>query len=56
MSDVAVVENTETANSEESQKGIPIRSISRALNILQIINRAGSICLMDIAKQSMKVQ
>lgn len=37
---------------EESQKGIPIRSISRALHILQIINRAGSICLMDIAKQS----
>lgn len=37
---------------DESLKGIPIRSISRALNILKIINRAGSICLMDIAKQS----
>ena len=52
MSDVAVAEKPEASNSEESQKGIPIRSISRALNILQIINRAGSICLMDIAKQS----
>ncbi len=60
MSDVAVFgENANSptpsadgANPEESQKGIPIRSISRALNILQIINRAGSICLMDIAKQS----
>ena len=37
---------------DDSQKGIPIRSISRALKILQIINHAGSICLMDIAKQS----
>ena len=41
----------ETA-SEDSQKGIPIRSISRALKILQIVNRAGSICLMDIARES----
>lgn len=52
MSNVAVVEKPEATNTEESQKGIPIRSISRALNILQIINRAGSICLMDIAKQA----
>lgn len=44
-------EATEEAN-DDCQKGIPIRSISRALHILQIINRAGSICLMDIAKQS----
>ena len=46
------LEKTDTSGSEESQKGIPIRSISRALKILQIVNRAGSICLMDIAKKS----
>ncbi len=43
----------QTENCEEkTSKGIPIRSISRALNVLQIINRAGSICLMDIARQA----
>ncbi|MFC6197702.1 IclR family transcriptional regulator [Ponticaulis profundi] len=49
-----LLETAEDTNAmgEESQKGIPIRSISRALNILQIVNRAGSICLMDIAKES----
>ena len=31
MSNVAVVEKPEATNTEESQKGIPIRSISRAL-------------------------
>jgi len=48
----AMTATTTEVAGEEAQKGIPIRSISRALHILQIINRAGSICLMDIAKQS----
>lgn len=51
MSDMGK-ETQDVTTTEEQPKGIPIRSISRALNILQIINHAGSICLMDIAKQS----
>ncbi len=49
---MAVFSSPSQEHVDDSQKGIPIRSISRALHILQIINRAGSICLMDIAKQS----
>ncbi len=42
----------EFVTEDKPSKGIPIRSISRALNVLQIINRAGSICLMDIARKA----
>ncbi|KCZ89523.1 IclR family transcriptional regulator [Hyphomonas johnsonii] len=41
-----------TESDEVSPKGIPIRSISRALKIIQIINRAGSISMMEIARKS----
>lgn len=37
---------------EDENKGVPIRSISRALKVLQIINREGSICLMDISRKA----
>jgi IclR family mhp operon transcriptional activator len=32
------------------EKGVPIRSISRAIAVLQAINRQGSMSLMGIAK------
>lgn len=36
----------------DDQKGIPIRAISRALRVLQIINREGSVSLMGISKKA----
>ncbi len=34
------------------EKGVPIRSISRCISVLQAINRAGDLSLMEIAKRS----
>src|SRR3546814_10891445 len=34
------------------ERGIPIRSISRAIAVLQAINRGGSITMMEIARAS----
>ncbi len=34
------------------EKGVPIRSISRSLNVLQAVNRSGSMSMMDIAQSS----
>jgi IclR family mhp operon transcriptional activator len=34
------------------EKGVPIRSISRGISVLQAINRAGELSLMDIAKSA----
>jgi IclR family mhp operon transcriptional activator len=34
------------------EKGVPIRSISRCIAVLQAINRAGDLSLMDIAKRA----
>jgi IclR family mhp operon transcriptional activator len=34
------------------EKGVPIRSVSRSLAVLQAINQAGSLTLMDIAQSS----
>lgn len=34
------------------EKGVPIRSISRCISVLQAINRAGDISLMEIAKRA----
>lgn len=36
----------------ESKKGVPIRAVSRAIEILQIINRHGSPTIMEIQKES----
>ncbi|CDO38041.1 helix-turn-helix domain-containing protein [Novosphingobium sp. KN65.2] len=46
----------ETANDAEdnatSGRGIPIRAISRAISVLQAINRAGSLNMMEISQAS----
>lgn len=34
------------------EKGVPIRSISRCISVLQAINRAGDLSLMEIAKRA----
>jgi IclR family mhp operon transcriptional activator len=34
------------------EKGVPIRSISRSISVLQAINRAGDLSLMEIAKRA----
>lgn len=34
------------------ERGVPIRSISRAVTVLQVINRAPSISMMEIARRS----
>jgi IclR family transcriptional regulator, mhp operon transcriptional activator len=34
------------------EKGVPIRSVTRSLDVLRAINRAGSLSMMDIAVQS----
>jgi IclR family mhp operon transcriptional activator len=34
------------------EKGVPIRSISRCVSVLQAINRAGSLTMMDVAHAS----
>jgi IclR family mhp operon transcriptional activator len=34
------------------EKGVPIRSISRSLSVLQAVNRLGSLSMMDIAQTS----
>ncbi|MBB5687725.1 helix-turn-helix domain-containing protein [Sphingobium boeckii] len=34
------------------EKGVPIRSVSRSIAVLQIINRYGSLSMMEIARQS----
>lgn len=34
------------------EKGVPIRSVSRSLKVLQVINRLGSMSMMDIARAS----
>lgn len=34
------------------EKGVPIRSVSRSLTVLQAINQAGSLTMMDIAQSS----
>jgi IclR family mhp operon transcriptional activator len=34
------------------EKGVPIRSISRSLSVLQAVNRLGSLSMMDIAQAS----
>src|SRR3546814_8763270 len=34
------------------ERGIPIRSISRAIAVLQAINRGGSLTMMEIARAS----
>jgi IclR family mhp operon transcriptional activator len=34
------------------EKGVPIRAISRSISVLQAINRAGSLSMMDIAHAS----
>lgn len=34
------------------EKGVPIRSVSRSLKVLQMINRMGSMSMMDIARES----
>jgi IclR family transcriptional regulator, mhp operon transcriptional activator len=35
------------------EKGVPIRSISRSISVLQAINRHGSLSMMSIARQSL---
>lgn len=37
---------------KDSERGIPIRSISRAVAVLQAINRGGSLTMMEIAQAS----
>ncbi|MEE4453992.1 helix-turn-helix domain-containing protein [Novosphingobium resinovorum] len=37
---------------DASSRGIPIRAISRAISVLQAINRSGSLNMMEIAQQS----
>ncbi|MDV3456092.1 helix-turn-helix domain-containing protein [Sphingomonas sp. HF-S4] len=37
---------------KENERGIPIRSISRAIAVLQAINRGGSLTMMEIAQAS----
>lgn len=37
---------------DNSRKGVPIRAVSRAIEILQIINRHGSPTIMEIQKES----
>ncbi len=34
------------------EKGVPIRSVSRSLSVLQVVNRLGSLSMMDIAQAS----
>jgi IclR family transcriptional regulator, mhp operon transcriptional activator len=34
------------------EKGVPIRSVSRSLNVLQAVNRCGAMSMMDIAQAS----
>jgi len=37
---------------KDRERGIPIRSISRAISVLQAINRGGSLTMMEIAQAS----
>lgn len=39
-------------SAQESERGIPIRSISRALSVLQAVNRGRSLTMMEIAQAS----
>lgn len=49
---LSFAEHSGTLESENDTKGIPIRSISRALLILQLVNRSGSASMMEISQQS----
>ncbi len=39
-------------DAKDQDRGIPIRSISRAISVLQAINRGGSLTMMEIAQAS----
>ncbi len=39
-------------NVERMEKGVPIRSLSRGIAVLQAINRSGTVSMMDIARLS----
>lgn len=41
-----------SSSARDAERGIPIRSISRAIAVLQAVNRAGSISMMEIAHAS----
>jgi IclR family mhp operon transcriptional activator len=43
---------TRKAGSSALEKGVPIRSIGRCIAVLQAINRAGSLTMMDVAHAS----